>query len=385
MATLKFVLPILLSSTAAFGQFQKKNIALIPPLGWNTWNTFHCDVDEQLIMGAADAMVSSGMKDAGYEYVVIDDCWQVGRDSSGKIIADPERFPSGIKALADYVHSKGLKFGIYSDAGTMTCAKRPGSLGYEKMDALTYNDWGVDYLKFDWCHTKNLKPSETYPIMGKELSLVDGDIVFSICNWGVDKPWLWAGESGHLWRTTGDITPHFKGRMLPFFNTVTSIIDRQAKLYPYAKPGAWNDPDMLEVGNGLSQSENRAHFSMWCMMAAPLMAGNDIRSMSAEVTEILINKEMIAIDQDPLGKQGQRIIDFGKHEVWTKELSDGGLAICFFNRSTKPWNLSPDWQQIGIDASKQLRDVWKHADVGAAKSITELTVQGHDVVVYRVN
>jgi alpha-galactosidase len=363
---LRFIFALQLVSNLAFGQFQKKHIALTPPLGWNTWNTFHCDVNENLIMGAADAMVSSGMKDAGYEYVVIDDCWQIGRDSTGRIVADPERFPSGIKALADYVHSKGLKFGIYSDAGTMTCARRPGSLGYEKMDAQTYSDWGVDYLKFDWCYTKQLKPSKTYPIMG------------------VDKPWLWAAESGHLWRTTGDITPHFNGRILPFFNTVTSIIDRQAKLYPYAKPGAWNDPDMLEVGNGLSQNENRAHFSMWCMMAAPLMAGNDIRTMSAEVTEILTNKEMIAIDQDPLGKQGQRIIDNGKHEIWVKELSEGGKAICFFNRSKKAWTLTPDWNSLGIDSSKPLRDVWKHADVGEASSITSVKVEGHDVVVYRV-
>ncbi len=385
MTASKFIAILLLSSTAAFGQFQKKNIALTPPLGWNTWNTFHCDVDEKLIMGAADAMVSSGMKDAGYEYVVIDDCWQVGRDSSGKIIADPERFPSGMKALADYVHSKGLKFGIYSDAGTMTCARRPGSLGFEKMDAQTYSDWGVDYLKYDWCHTYKLKPSETYPIMGKELSLVDRDIVFSICNWGVKDPWLWAGESGHLWRTTGDITPHFSGFKIPFFQTVVSIIDRQAELYPHAKPGAWNDPDMLEVGNGLSQSENRAHFSMWCMMAAPLMAGNDIRSMSAEVTEVLTNKEMIAIDQDSLGKQGQRIFDFGKQEIWMKELQNGEMAICFFNRSKKPWVFTPDWIKYGVEGLAQLRDVWKHEDLGAATNLTEITIQGHDVVVYRVN
>lgn len=353
-------------------------------MGWNTWNTFACDVDEDLIKGAADAMVSSGMKDAGYEYVVIDDCWQISRDSTGKIVADPERFPSGIKALADYVHSKGLKFGLYSDVGRLTCQERPGGRDHEVIDAKTYEEWGVDYLKYDWCHHGNLKAETAYETMGNALAEIDRPIVYSICNWGYKKPWLWAGKTGHLWRTTGDIIPKFSGASLPFFQTVVDIIEKQADLYPYAKPGSWNDPDMMEVGHGLTQSENRAHMTMWCMMAAPLMAGNDIRSMTPEVIEVLTNKEVIAIDQDPLGKQGQRIWKKGGFQIWVKELADGEKAICFFNRSKKEWSFKPDWAAYGIEGNSTLRDLWKHEDIGAASSVTELIVPSHDVVVYRL-
>ncbi len=373
---------IVLSQLSAIGQ--KKTIALTPPMGWNTWNSFHCHVDEQLISQSADNMVSSGMKDAGYEYVVIDDCWQTDRDSSGKIIADPKRFPSGIKALADYVHSKGLKFGLYSDVGKMTCQRRPGSRGYEEIDAKTYEEWGVDYLKFDWCYHGNLKAEEAYFPMGNALAKLDREIVYSICNWGVKEPWKWAGETGHLWRTTGDIIPKFSGASLPFFQTVVDIIDKQAELHSYAKPGAWNDPDMLEVGNRLSISESRAHFTIWCMMAAPLMAGNDLRKMSPEVIEVLTNKEVIAIDQDPLGKQGRRIVDEGSHEIWVKELKEGEMAICFFNRGRKVWNLQPDWATLGVQPQSKLRDLWKHEDVGSAKDVISLVIPAHDVVVFRI-
>lgn len=329
-------------------------------------------------------MVSSGMKDAGYEYIVIDDCWQISRDSTGKIVADPKHFPSGIKALSDYVHSKGLKFGLYSDVGKMTCQRRPGGRGYEEIDAKTYEEWEVDYLKYDWCYHGNLDPTVAYETMGNALAALDREIVYSICNWGVKKPWLWAGKTGHLWRTTGDIIPKFSGASWPFFQTVVDIIDRQAELYPYAKPGAWNDPDMMEVGNKLTQSENRAHFTMWCMMAAPLMAGNDLRTMTPDVIEVLTNKEVIAINQDPLGKQGQRVWKEGGNEVWIKELKDGDKAICFFNRTQKEWTLEPDWTLHGIEPSAQLKDLWKHEDVGMAADIKSLTILSHDVVVFRV-
>ena len=381
---MRLILSAILIISASSIYAQKKKIALTPPMGWNTWNTFHCDVNEELIKGAADAMVSSGMKDAGYEYVVIDDCWQISRDSTGKIVADPEHFPSGIKALADYVHSKGLKFGLYSDVGRMTCQRRPGSRGYEEIDAKTYEEWGVDYLKYDWCYHGNLDATTAYETMGNALAALDREIVYSICNWGVKKPWLWAGKTGHLWRTTGDIIPKFSGASLPFFQTVVDIIEKQADLHPYAKPGAWNDPDMMEVGHGLTQSENRAHMTMWCMMAAPLMAGNDIRELTPDVTKVLTNKEVIAIDQDPLGKQGQRIWNKGGFQIWVKELKDGEKAICFFNRSKKEWNLKPDWASYGVDGSAQLRDLWKHEDIGNAGAVSNITVPSHDVVVFRM-
>lgn len=369
---------------AVFSSAQKKNIALTPPMGWNTWNTFHCDIDEKLIRESADFMVSSGMKDAGYEYIVLDDCWQISRDTTGKIVADPKHFPSGIKALSDYVHSKGLKFGLYSDVGRMTCQRRPGGRGFEEIDAKTYEEWEVDYLKYDWCFHGNLDATVAYETMGNALSALDREIVYSICNWGVKKPWLWAGKTGHLWRTTGDIIPKFSGSSLPFFQTVVDIIDRQVELYPYAKPGAWNDPDMLEVGNKLTQSENRAHFTMWCIMAAPLMAGNDLRIMTPDIVEVLTNKEVIAIDQDPLGKQGQRIWKKGGNEIWIKELSNDEKAICFFNRAKKEWTVEPDWANLGIESTAQLRDLWKHEDVGSAKDQKSITISSHDVVVYRI-
>jgi alpha-galactosidase len=225
-------------------------LALTPPMGWNSWNRFGCDVSESLIRETADALVASGMKDAGYQYVVVDDCWQVDRDASGRIVADPERFPSGMKALADYVHSKGLKFGLYSDAGTKTCAGRPGSKGHEEEDARTYAEWGVDYLKYDWCHTEGQDARDSYARMSRALRATGRPIVFSICEWGTTRPWLWAPGIGHLWRATGDIQDCWDcGRSWGGMG-VTHIIDLVADLHPYAGPGRWNDADMLEVGNG---------------------------------------------------------------------------------------------------------------------------------------
>src|SRR5512138_238992 len=299
-------------------------LALTPPMGWNSWNKFACNVSEKLIKDAADAVVSSGMKDAGYRYVVIDDCWQLSRAADGTIVADPERFPSGIKALADYVHAKGLEFGLYSDAGSKTCAGRPGSQGHELQDARIYASWGVDYLKYDWCHSEGLEQRDAYQKMSQALRASGRPIVFSMCEWGSSKPWLWAQGVGQLWRATGDIQDCWDCGKEWGGMGVSHIVDLVADLYPYAGPGHWNDPDMLEVGNGgLTLAENRAHFSLWCLMAAPLMAGNDLPAMKPEVREILTNPEAIAVDQDPLGVQGRRVRDNGATEVWVKPLADG--------------------------------------------------------------
>lgn len=300
------------------------SLALTPPMGWNSWNCFSCNINEKQIREIADLMVSTGMKDAGYEYLNIDDCWQVGRDNEGNILVDEKNFPSGIKALADYIHSKGLKFGIYSCAGTLTCAGRPGSRGYQFQDARTYAEWGVDYLKYDWCFDEGQNPQAAYKTMSDALKASGRPIVFSICEWGNSQPWTWAKGIGHLWRTTGDIINAFKGINYWGGCGVVEIIDKNADLHKYAGPGHWNDPDMLQVGNGvLTMEENRSHFTMWCMLAAPLLAGNDIRKMDKETLGILTNKEVIAVNQDKLGKQGGRYMKVGEHEIWVKQLSNG--------------------------------------------------------------
>jgi alpha-galactosidase len=364
-----------------------EGLALTPPMGWNSWNKFGCDVSETLIKGAADALVASGMKDAGYQYVVIDDCWQVSRDASGKIVVDEKRFPSGMKALADYVHSKGLKFGIYSDAGTQTCAGRPGTKGHDEIDARTYAEWGVDYLKFDWCHTEGQDTRDAYGRMSRALRATGRPIVFSLCEWGSTKPWLWAQGIGQLWRATGDIQDCWDCGKEWGGMGVTHIIDILADLYPYAGPGHWNDPDMLEVGNGgLNQAENRAHFSFWCLLAAPLMAGNDLQGMKPEIKEILTNPEVIAVDQDPLGMQGRKVWDNGPQEVWFKPLSDGSKAVILFNRGNETGPITVRWEDIGLfpGGSATVRDLWAKKDLGAFTGKFETKVGPHDVAMLRI-
>jgi len=335
-----------------------EDLAPTPPMGWNSWNHFGCDVSETLIMEMADAMVASGMKDAGYEYVVIDDCWQTGRDENGNIIPDPERFPSGMKALADYIHSLGLKFGLYSCAGSRTCQGRPGSRGYQFQDARTYAEWGVDYLKYDWCSNEGQNARAAYKTMSDALKACGRPIVFSICEWGSNKPWEWARGIGHLWRTTPDIRNIFKGEINWGGLGIVNIIDAQADLWRYAGPGHWNDPDMLEVGNkGLTREENIAHFSMWAMLAAPLMAGNDLRNMDGEIKKILTNREVIAVNQDPLGNQAIRFLDMGEREIWVKFLENDELAVCFLNRDEIPWveNELPCTRPVGTPAVERHR------------------------------
>ncbi|MDR3653629.1 MAG: glycoside hydrolase family 27 protein [Paludibacter sp.] len=367
-----------------------------PPMGWNSWNRFACDINEKIIREAADAMVSSGMKDAGYEYIVIDDCWQVSRDSLGFIQADPKKFPSGIKALADYVHSKGLKFGIYSCAGDKTCGGRPAGRGHEYQDALMYAKWGVDYLKYDWCNTENLNAIGSYTTMRDAIHEAGRPIVFSLCEWGNNKPWLWAKEVGHLWRTTGDICNCFDC----YFdhgtwkqNGVMQILDMQSGLRKYAGPGHWNDPDMLEVGNGMTQNEDRAHFTMWCMIAAPLISGNDLQKMTPETQSILTNKEVIALDQDSLGIEGFRSEVKDSVETWLKPLKNGDWAVSLLNRSKMPRSINIDWKTVSVTdslsnrtlniASKdqyKIRDLWLKKNIGDTRKSLKATIPAHDVI-----
>jgi alpha-galactosidase len=358
------------------------SLARTPPMGWNSWNKFACNVTEDAVRSVADAMVKSGMKDAGYQYIVIDDCWQISRDPDGNILADPKRFPSGIKALADYVHSLGMKFGIYSDAGRKTCGGRPGSRGYEFQDARTYAKWGVDYLKYDWCSTNGQTTQESYTLMRDALQLAGRPIVFSICEWGNSKPWTWAPAVGHLWRTTTDIKDIWEGRMRGNGAGVVTIADLQVDLADYAGPGHWNDPDMLEVGNGgMNLTEYRSHFSLWSIMAAPLIAGNDIANMKPEIHDILTNKDVIAVDQDALGKQGKRIRHENDQDVFVKPLDGGGVAVLLLNRGAAEQTISVAWEQLGLTANQSFngRDLWEHKDLGRLATQFSAPVASHGV------
>lgn len=362
-------------------------VARTPPMGWNSWNKFGCNVSEDLIRQIADAMVNTGMKAAGYQYLVIDDCWQVSRDDQGNIVPDPQRFHSGMKALADYVHSKGLKFGVYSDAGTGTCQNRPGGRGYEFQDARQYAAWGVDYLKYDWCNHSTQNSEASYAIMRDALQRSGRPIVFSLCEWGSTKPWLWAKNVGNLWRTTGDIVDKWDGTEKWGGLGVVQILDLEDGLETYAGPGHWNDPDMLEVGNGgMGLTEYRAHFSMWALLAAPLMAGNDIRSMNDDIRDILTNKEVIAVDQDPLGRQGRRVKNAGGLEVWEKPLQDGGRAVALLNRTGTQANISVSWPEIGYPShvEAKVRDLWAKKDLGEMHNSFSAPVASHGVVMVTI-
>ena len=362
-------------------------LAMTPPMGWNSWNKFQCNVDEKLIRSTADAMASSGMRDAGYQYLVIDDCWHGQRDAHGDIQADPQRFPSGIKALADYVHSKGLKFGIYSDAGTKTCAGRPASRGYEFQDAAQYAAWGVDYLKYDWCNTTTQNAQASYSIMRQALDHTGRPIVFSMCEWGTAKPWLWADGIGNLWRTTGDITDKWDGKY-KWGNGMMTIVDLNEPLWPYAGPNHWNDPDMLEVGNGgMTDEEYKSHFSLWAMMAAPLIAGNDIPHMTAPIRSILLNKELIGLDQDRLGKPGRRVRKDGDLEVWVRELAGGNRAVLLLNRGKASADIHFSWEELGYPTklTASVHDMWKGSDLTKTESsYTAREVPSHGVVVLSI-
>ena len=386
------LLSLLVTIFPAKAQMQRNSLAQTPPMGWNSWNKFACNVSEDLIKSVADAIATNGMKAAGYQYVVIDDCWQLSRDENGNIVADPQRFPSGIKALADYVHSKGLKFGLYSDAGTKTCAGRPGSQGHEYQDALQYARWGADYLKYDWCNTATRNGEEAYTTMSNALLATGRPIVFSMCEWGTNKPWLWAKGVGNLWRTTGDISDHWSSHKKWDDGSccqlgMVEIVDLQADLWPFSGPGHWNDPDMLEVGNGgMTTEEYRSHFSFWALLAAPLIAGNDVRSMTPEINEILSNKEIVAIDQDALGQQGRRISKNGEQEIWARPLNDGSRAVILFNRGAAGAEIAVSWQQLSYPdhLSASVRDLWAHKDLGKFTGSFSSKVPSHGVVMVKV-
>jgi alpha-galactosidase len=387
----------LAGGTASAQKFD--GLAQTPPMGWNSWNKFACNVNEQLVREIADAMVASGLKDAGYQYVNIDDCWQGERDERGSIQPDPKRFPSGMKALADYVHARGLKLGLYSDAGWQTCGGRPGSRGYEYQDALTYAEWGVDYLKYDWCKTEGLKAEGAYQTMSAALRKAGRPIVFSLCEWGGSKPWTWAKDVGHAWRTTGDIFNCFDcieehGDWKSF--GVLQILDMQQGLRDHAGPGHWNDPDMLEVGNGMPVNQDRAHFSAWAMLTAPLIAGNDLRSMSKQTLAVLANREVIAVNQDALGTQGFRHSVRDGVEFWFKPLQGGDWAFMALNRQKQPRRVSFDWkaEDVRDDLAKRdaafakqrhrARDLWAGRRAGDTSKPLDVTVPAQDVLMLRL-
>ena len=346
------------------------NLAKTPPMGWNSWNVFGKNINEEVIRQTADAIVSTGLKDAGFEYVVIDDLWHGGRDSAtGMLYADSAKFPSGIKKLADYIHSKGLKFGIYSDAGTKTCGGMPGSYGFEEKDARLFAEWGVDYLKYDYCYCPDHVSAnndykmaiDRYKAMGDALKKTGRPIVFSICEWGPRSPWLWGKEvGGHLWRTSYDVADIWdvpRNEHSPI--GILTSIDVIANLGRFSGPGGWNDPDMLVVGlnnsgfikgGGCNNIEYNTQMSMWCMFSVPLMIGCDVRNMSDETKKILLNKKVIEIDQDPLGKQGYRVMSRNGLEAWKKPLSGEKLAIALFNRNDKKAVITADYEGLELDS-----------------------------------
>jgi alpha-galactosidase len=354
-------------------------LARTPPMGWNSWNRFGCNVTEDLIRRQAEALVATGMAQVGYEYVVIDDCWQVARDSAGVIVPDPDRFPRGIANLAAFVHGLGLKFGLYTDAGVSTCQSRPGSFGFEDVDAATYASWGVDYVKVDWCNSEGLEPRERYEAFRAALDATGRPIVLSICNWGIDAPWDWAPEIAQLWRTTYDITDTW--------SRVLEIVDSSSAHAEAAGPGHWNDPDMLEVGNGgMTEAEYRAHFSLWALMAAPLIAGNDVAAMDEVTRGILTNPEVIAIDQDARGSQGIRVASDGTAEVWARPLAEAGsFAVLLLNRGESAASVTARWRDVGLgDQAAVVRDLWARADRGVFVDEFTAVIPAHDVAMLRV-
>jgi alpha-galactosidase len=392
-----FMLNVMLNATA-----QKfEGLALTPPMGWNSWNTFAVNIDEQLVRETADLMVSSGMKDAGYSYIVLDDGWMAKeRDAkTGDLIPDPKKFPNGLQPVIEYVHSKGLKFGLYNCAGTLTCGGYPGTRGYEYQDARLYASLNIDYLKYDWCNTQGITAKEAYATMSKALKNAGRPIVFSLCEWGDNQPWEWAAPIGHLWRVSGDIYPCFdceKNHGTWSSWGVMRIVEMRKNIRQYAGPGHWNDPDMMEVGKGMTANEDRAHFSIWAMLAAPLMAGNDIRKMTAATIATLTNKLVIAIDQDSLGIQGFLYSSKDSLETWLKPLANDEWAVCFLNRSLNPVPVNFNWKENMIadtlsrktlDAKSttyKIKDLWKNADAGNTSRPFTASLPAHDVLVLRL-
>jgi alpha-galactosidase len=357
-------------------------LAKTPPMGWNSWNKFAGKVDDAAVRSAADAMTSNGMKEVGYLYVNIDDTWEGERDAQGNIHSN-KKFPD-MKALADYVHAKGLKLGIYSSPGPNTCAGYEGSYGHEEQDARTYAEWGIDYLKYDWCGARSIyKNDEMQPVyqkMGDALLKSGRPIVYSLCQYGLEDVWKWGpAVGGNLWRTTGDIHDAWE--------SMSKIGFAQSDLALYAAPGHWNDPDMLEIGNGgMTDVEYRTHMTLWSILSAPLLAGNDLQHASPQILAILTNREIIAVDQDTLGKQGNCLTKSGDQEVWTKQLSHGSKAVALFNRGADAASMSVTWQQLGFSGTpRYVRDLWAHKDVDIKGDRYSAEVPSHGVVMLRVS
>jgi len=368
---------------------QQDGLAMRPPMGWNSWNHFHRQVDDATIRAQAEAMVSSGMRDAGYTYINIDDTWEGKRDAEGNIQTN-SKFPD-MKALADFVHSKGLKLGIYSSPGPQTCAKFEGSYGHELQDARTYAAWGIDYLKYDLCGLREQMRAaptpeaahkimvDAYIKMRDALRSTGRPIVYSLCQYGNDAVWEWGTSvGGNLWRTTGDISDHY--------SRMAEIGFGQAGLARFAGPGHWNDPDMLEVGNGgMSTDEYRTHMSLWAILAAPLLAGNDLTTMTPETIAILTNRDVIAVDQDEAGKQGDRVSAEGPIEIWARPLADGSKAIGIFNRHPSAMTTQVDFNKLGFSGTVKAKDLWLAKDLGSISAPYTVTIPGHGVLFLRVS
>jgi alpha-galactosidase len=360
-----------------------ENLGKTPQMGWNSWNTFAVNINEQLIKDMADLFVNLGLKDAGYEYILLDDGWMdMQRDARGNLVPHPEKFPNGIKTVVDYVHSKGLKFGLYNCAGNKTCAGYPGSRGHEYQDALKYAEWGIDYLKYDWCDTGELNAKEAYITMRDALYAAGRPVFFSMCEWGTATPWEWAQNVGHSWRITGDIFACFEciedhGTWKSFGALQILNMHDNNVLRKSAAHGHWNDMDMLEVGNGnLTFYENQTHFTLWAMLNSPLILGNDLRNMNRETLQILKNKEIIALNQDTLGIQGFKYTVIGNVEIWVKPLANNEWGICFFNHSEDTANLVFDWNKqtikdelFGYEATFSKDNIYKIRDLYLGKEI----------------
>lgn len=403
---MKHIVTLLLATSFALGVGAQKapDLGKTPQMGWSTWNKFQGNINEQIITGIADEIVNSGLRDVGYTYINIDDCWHGKRDQDGFIQPDATKFPHGMKWLADYLHQRGLKLGVYSDCGTETCGGMPGSLGHEYQDALQYARWGIDYLKEDWCNTVNINPKGAYQLMSDALHASGREIFLSMCEWSDNLPWRWAENIGHSWRIGPDIWCSFDStRVFPTYSqySVMDCIHKNDTLRRYAGPGHWNDPDKLEVGNGMSNNEDRAHFTMWCMMASPLILGNDLRSMSKETREILLNKELIAVDQDTLGVQGLHFCTEQGLDFWFKPLANGDWAFTILNSTKKDVEYAINWQRFNLyddEVSKRsttfdkqvygIRDLWTHKMAGQTstknKVERKVKVRAHDVVCYRL-
>ncbi|XP_047093378.1 alpha-galactosidase-like isoform X1 [Lolium rigidum] len=336
-----------------------------PQMGWNSWNHFYCGVNENIIRETADALVNTGLAKLGYQYVNIDDCWaELNRDYQGNMVPNKQTFPSGIKALADYVHAKGLKLGIYSDAGTQTCSNRmPGSLDHEEQDVKTFTSWGVDYLKYDNCNDAGRSVMDRYTKMSNAMKKYGKNIFFSLCEWGKENPATWAGSMGNSWRTTDDIADNW--------GSMTSRADQNDKWAAYAGPGGWNDPDMLEVGNGgMTEAEYRSHFSIWALAKAPLLIGCDVRSMNQATKNIISNSEVIAVNQDSLGVQGKKVQSDNGLEVWAGPLSGNRKAVVLWNRQGYQATITAYWSSVGLPASATVtvHDLWAHSSSSAGQA-----------------